>query len=156
MQLRILLLCIALTVRCAGSPPPYHHRATGVFLKPILLKTSNDTYVRLNSQPPFFLIADTKVKALADTFHFCDLNNNAIALEAREQYVSIYLANKNQAILRQTYIGSWEQLQLEKKENYVCFRAVNDLYVNHANNDHILVAQSRIPSDSCHFIIVEL
>ena len=154
LQKIILIFIFGLLVACAGPPPPGHTRTSGFYPTPIILKDANNQYVRLNNEPPYYLIADAQ-KSKADTFYLCELGHNLVALKARDQYVSVFLPSKNQAILRQDYIDLWEKLTLEKHEDLISFKACNESYLQ-ANNDHILAASSSTLSDSCLFQMIEL
>jgi len=154
LQKIILILSCYLVIACAGPPLPNHIRVSGRYPTKILLKNTQNQYVRLNDKPPYYLIADAEA-AQADTFYFCDLGRNIIALRAKGQYVSVYQPLKNQAVLRQKHIDNWEKLTLEKQEGLVSFKGWNNLYLKPTNN-HILAASSATLTDACLFQIIEL
>lgn len=155
LQKIILILSWSLIISCAGPPPPGHKRTSGLYPTKIILKNAKNQYVRLNNEPPYYLIADAPEMNQADTFYLCDLGRNLVALKAKEQYVSIFMPSENQAILRQEHIDLWEKLTLEKHGDLISFKAWNDLYLQ-PNNDHILAASSLTITDSCLFQVIEL
>jgi hypothetical protein len=155
LQKIILILSCSLVIACAGPPPEGHTRTSSLYPTKIILKTAKNNYVRLNDKPPYYLIADVTEKNLADTFYFCDLGRNLVALKAKEQYVSIYLHSENQAILRQNRIDLWEKLTLEKQGDFISLKAWNKLYVQ-PSSGNVLAASSSTLTDSCLFQIIEL
>jgi hypothetical protein len=154
LQKIILILSCYLVISCAGPPLPNHIRVSGLYPTKIILKNSQDQYIRIDDKPPYYLIADAQA-AQADTFYFCDLGRNTVALKAKDQYVTVYLPLDNQAVLRQEHIDHWEKLTLEKHEDLVSFKAWNNLYLKPTNN-HILAASSATLTDACLFQIIEL
>lgn len=70
-------------------PPPQSHQSQRSLPTKILLKSTQNQYVRLNDKPPYYLITDAQI-AQTDTFYFCDLGRNIVALKAKGQYVSVY------------------------------------------------------------------
>lgn len=155
LQKIFLILSSYFVISCAGPPLPNHPRVSGLYPPKILLKSSLNQYVRLSATPPYYLIADVSDPVQADTFYFCDLGRNMVALKAKELYVSIFLPSNNQAILRQVHIDSWEKLTLEKQEQFVSFKAHNDMYLQ-PSDKNILTASSKTRIDSCLFQIIEL
>lgn len=155
LQKIILILSCGLILACAGPPPEGHTRTSSLYPTKIILKTAKNQYVRLNNKPPYYLIADVTEKNQADTFYLCDLGRNLVALKAKEQYVSIYLPSKNQAILRQDHIDLWEKLTLEKQGDLIGLKGCNELYLQPTSGG-ILAAYSPTLSDSCLFQIIEL
>lgn len=154
LQKTILSLSCYLLIACAGPPLPSHIRVSSLSPTKILLKNTQNQYIRLNDKPPYYLISDAKI-AQADTFYFCDLGRNTVALKAKDQYVSIYLPSQNQAILRQKHIDNWEKLTLEKQEGLVSFKGCNNLYLKPTSNN-VLSASSLTLTDSCLFTMIEL
>lgn len=154
LQKIILVISCCLVISCAGPPLPNHIRVSGLYPTKILLKNTQNQYIRLNDKPPYYLIADAEI-AQADTFYFCDLGRNTVALKAKDQYVSVYHPLENQAILRQKHIDNWEKLTLEKHENLISFKGWNNLYLKPVSNN-ILSASSLTLTDSCLFTMIEL
>ncbi|WP_052598191.1 hypothetical protein [Aureispira sp. CCB-QB1] len=142
-------------IACAGPPPANHIRASGFSPSKILLKNSKNQFVRLASEPPYYLIADALQSSDADTFQLCNLGHDIIALKAKDQYVTVHLQLNNQAILRQKHIDHWERLTLEKHHRLASFKGCNGKYLC-PSNENILAAIGSNVTTQCLFQIIEL
>lgn len=155
LQKILFLLLNSIIIACSGPPPNNHPRATGLSPKKILLKNQSNNYIRLHQQTPYILIADSPKLDQADTFNLCNLNNDIVSLESKGLYVTVHLQQKNQAILRQKHIETWEKLTLEKHGDLVAFKGCNNKYLCPSDRNVIAATSSTLQS-SCLFRIIEL
>lgn len=155
----LLLLCLHLS-SCAGTPPQNHARAAGLNPPKVLLKTTENRFVRLTEQTPNgqSLAANTLQVSDADTFYLVDLGNDIIGFQTLDgRYFSCFLHQDSALLARPVFIGNWEKFQRWYVDNDMVLQGVEGLFwsVNATNNYKISGSSDEAKLTLFHIIPVQ-